>query len=109
MWAWLPLLAFNSQGLGSEIVLETIEEIPFDTDADLIGIGSMGHAVIRSIDIARNLKAGQDCNPRGYMVSLMAQEAKYCDSVVIGDGEGVWEQVIEDFEEGNLKAFTKRK
>ena len=108
----LPLLAaLTPKGWEVEIVLETIEETPFDTDADLIGIGSMGHAVIRSIDIAQEFKKrGKTVILGGYMVSLMAQEAKkYCDSVVIGDGEGVWEQVIEDFEEGNLKAFYQKK
>ena len=40
----------------AEIVLEVIEDIPFDTDAELIGISTMGHGVIRSIDIARKFR-----------------------------------------------------
>ncbi|SHK00143.1 Radical SAM superfamily enzyme YgiQ, UPF0313 family [Geosporobacter subterraneus DSM 17957] len=106
----LPLLAaLTPEDWQVEIILETIEEIPFDTDADLIAIGSMGHAVIRSIDIAAEFKKrGKTVILGGYMVSLMAEEAKkYCDSVVIGDAENVWPKVIEDFLKGDLKAFYR--
>ncbi len=90
-----------------EIILETIEDIPFDTDADLIGIGSMGHAVVRSIDIAKEFKKrGKTVFLGGYMVSLMPEEAKkHCDSVIIGDGELAFPQLIADYENGMLKEF----
>lgn len=103
----MPLLAaLTPPDWTVEIIFETIEDIPFDTDADLIGIGSMGHAVVRSIDIAKEFKRrGKTVFMGGYMVSLMAQEAKkYCDTVIIGDGEFSYPQVIKDFEEGNLKS-----
>jgi radical SAM superfamily enzyme YgiQ (UPF0313 family) len=106
----LPLLAaMTPVDWDIEIILETIEDIPFETDANLIAIGSMGHAVIRSIDIATEFrKRGKTVILGGYMASLMAEEAKkYCDSVVIGDAEGVWAKVLEDFTEGKLKDFYK--
>ena len=50
----LPLLAaLTPEDVDVELCYETIEDVPFDTDADLIGISSMGHAVMRTIDIAR--------------------------------------------------------
>ncbi len=90
-----------------EICLETIEDIDFDTDADLIAIGAMGHAVIRSLDIARRFKAlGKTVVMGGYMVSLMPEEAKkHCDSVIIGDGERAFVQMVRDFQKGELKPF----
>lgn len=93
-----------------ELCLETIEEVPFDTDADVIGISSMGHAVIRSIEIAQEFKKrGKTVLMGGYMVSLMAEEAKkYCDSVVIGDAEEVWGDILYDIEKGQLKPFYKK-
>ncbi len=106
----LPLLAsLTPKSWEVEIILETIEDIPFDTDADIIAIGSMGHAIIRSIDIAMEFKRrGKTVILGGYMASMMALEAKmYCDSVVIGDAENVWGNLIEDYEEGNLKDFYK--
>ncbi len=106
----LPLLAaLTPADWEVEIVLETIEEIPFDTDADVVAIGSMGHAVIRTIDIATEFKnRGKTVILGGYMVSLMAEEAKkHCDSVVIGDAENVWQTLLKDYEKGTLKAFYR--
>lgn len=40
----------------------------------------------------------------GPHVTYLADEAlDYCDSVVIGDAEGVWPQIIADYEQGTLK------
>ncbi len=106
----LPLLAaLTPEDWDVQIILETIEDIPFDTDADIIAVGSMGHAIIRSIDIAKEFKKrGKTVILGGYMASLMPEEAqRYCDSVVIGDAEEVWEKVIRDFESGLLKKCYK--
>lgn len=107
----LPLLAALTPGDWEvEIILETIEDVPFDTDAGVIGISSMGHGVLRTIDLAGEFKKrGKTVILGGYMVSLMPEEAgKYCDSVVIGDAEGVWGQVLQDWEAGNLQPFYKK-
>lgn len=104
----LPLLAaLTPKDWEVEIILETIEDIPFDTDADIIAIGSMGHAIVRSIDIAREFKKrGKTVILGGYMASLMAEEAlQYCDCVVIGDAEKVWKKVLQDYEAGSLNSF----
>ncbi|MBU0934481.1 MAG: radical SAM protein [Spirochaetes bacterium] len=101
----LPLLAALSPAdWDIQIVLETIEEIPFDSDADLVAIGSMGHAVIRSLDIAAEFRRrGKTVVLGGYMVSLMPEEAqKYADAVVVGDAEAVWPRLLADFEAGKL-------
>lgn len=106
----LPLLAaLTPEDWEVEIILETIEDIPFDSDADIIAIGSMGHAIIRSIDIAMEFKKrGKTVILGGYMASMMPEESKkYCDSVVVGDSEKIWPRVIRDFEEGKLKDFYK--
>ena len=104
----MPLLAsLTPKEWDVEIIFETIEDIPFDTDADIVGIGSMGHAVIRSIDIAKEFKKrGKTVFMGGYMVSLMSEEAqKYCDTVIIGDGEYAYPQMLSDFLKGELKPF----
>ena len=88
-----------------EVCLETLEDIDFDSDADLIAISGMGHAIIRSLDIAKKFKErGKTVVMGGYMVSLMPKEAKeYCDSVIIGDGELSFPQMLQDYREGKLK------
>ena len=48
-----PLLsALLPEGWSSEICIEAIEDIPWDTDCDVIGIGAVGHAANRAKDIA---------------------------------------------------------
>lgn len=45
----------------------------------------------------------------GITVSSLAQEAKaHCTSVVIGEGEPLWPQVLHDFENGTLKPFYRQ-
>lgn len=108
----LPLLvALTPEEYEVELCYETIEEVPFDTDAELIGISSMGHAVMRTIDIAKRFKElGKTVILGGYMVSLMPEEAKkYGDSVMIGDAEETWTEMLADYEKGELKPFYKKK
>lgn len=107
----LPLLAaLTPRDWDVSICLETIEDVPFDTDCDVVGISSMGHAVIRSIDIAKEFKKrGKIVLMGGYMSSLMPDEAKkYCDSVIIGDAEEVWETVLTDIENNRLNDFYQK-
>jgi len=107
----MPLLAaMMPEDWETEIILEILEDIPFDTDADLIGISTMGHGVIRSIDIAKEFqKRGKTVILGGYMASIMAEEStKYCDAVVIGDAELVWQEMLTDFENGNLKKIYEK-
>jgi len=92
-----------------EVCLETIDEVDFDTDADLIAISGMGHAIIRGLDIADRFKAlGKTVVMGGYMASLMPEEAKkHCDCVIAGDGEISFVKMVEDFKAGALQPFYR--
>lgn len=106
-----PLLAaMLPEDWEAEICLETIEDVPFDTDADVIGIGGMGHAANRSKDIALEFKKrGKTVIMGGPMASLAPEIAKkYFDSIVIGDAEEIWQEVINDLENKRLKPFYKK-
>lgn len=107
----MPLLAaMMPDDWEAEIILEILEDIPWDTDADIIGISSMGHGVIRSIDIAKEFKRiGKTVILGGYMASIMAEEAtKYCDAVVVGDAELVWKELLQDYDNGALKSIYEK-
>ena len=108
----LPLLAaLTPDDFEVDLCYETIENVPFDTDAELIGISSMGHAVMRTIDIAKKFRElGKTVILGGYMVSLMPEEAqKYCDAVMIGDAEETWGEMINDYLNGTLKKTYRKK
>lgn len=105
-----PLLAaMLPEGWTAEVCIETIEEIPYDTDADVIGIGGMGHAANRAKDIAAEFKKrGKIVVMGGPMVSLVPDLAKkYCDSVMIGDAENTIVRLCKDIENGELKPFYR--
>lgn len=106
-----PLLsALLPDGWTSEICLEVIEDIPWDTDCDVIGIGGVGHAARRAKDIAIEFKKrGKIVFMGGPMVSLIPEVAiEYCDSVMIGDSEETIAQLCHDIENGELKKFYEK-
>lgn len=73
-------------------------------EADLVGITAFTSNITRAYEIAgiyreRNIKVVMG----GIHVSMSPDEAlQYCDSVVIGEAEGIWGKVIHDFEHGDL-------
>lgn len=107
----MPLLAaLTPPEWEVEICLETIEQVPLDTDADVVGIGSMGHGILRSFDLALEFKRrGKIVILGGYMASLVPEEAaRYADAVVVGDAEMVWPEVLADAAANRLKKIYRR-
>lgn len=103
-----PLLAaLLPEGWTAELCMEITEKIPYDTDADVIGIGGVGHAARRAKDIAIEFKKrGKIVFMGGPMVSLVPELAKeYCDAVMIGDSEETIKDLCHDIERGQLKPF----
>ncbi len=102
-----PLLAaYTPAHWEVELSIEVVDEIPFDSNADIIAIGSMGHATFRGIEIATEFKKrGKTVIMGGYMASIAYEEAmKHVDSVVIGDAEISYPLMLKDFEEtGRVK------
>ena len=103
----LPLLAaYTPPNWEVKIIIEVVDEIDYDEDCSIVGIGAMGHAVFRAMDIASEFrKRGKKVFLGGYMVSILPEfVANYCDSVVIGDGELSYPQLLLDYETtGNIK------
>ena len=90
--------------------MEITEKIPYDTDADVIGIGGVGHAAKRAKDIAIEFKKrGKIVFMGGPMVSLVPELAKeYCDAVMIGDSEETIKELCHDIERGQLKPYYEK-
>jgi len=84
--------------------IKTIENI------DMVGITSFTSTVTRGYEIAEFFKEkGIPVIMGGIHVSCMPEEAlNFCDSVVIGEAEGVWEKVLEDAENGRLKKIYRQ-
>lgn len=104
-----PLLAaFTPKNWNVTVLLEVIDNINYDIDVDIVAIGTMGYSIFRGIEIAEEFKKrGKTVVMGGYMASMVPVETKkYVDSVIIGDGEISYLQLLKDFEkDGKVKPF----
>jgi radical SAM superfamily enzyme YgiQ (UPF0313 family) len=97
-----PLLAaYTPAHWDVKLLIEVVDEIDFGADADIVAIGTMGHATFRGLEIASEFKKrGKIVVMGGYMASIAYEEAmKYVDSVVIGDAEISYPKMLQDYEE----------
>ncbi len=94
-----------------EIFDENIDTVDFESSVDLVGIGANTSEIKRAYKICDEFRRrGVTVVVGGIHVSACPEEAaKHADSVVIGEAEGLWEQVINDFRKGKLAKFYKHK
>ncbi len=73
--------------------------------ADLVGITALTSAAYRAYEISSIYRErGVKTVLGGIHVSMCPEEAsQYADSIVLGEAEGVWLQVLSDFEHNKLK------
>jgi radical SAM superfamily enzyme YgiQ (UPF0313 family) len=90
-----------------KIVNENYVDIDFNEPADLIGITSYTMTAPRVYEIADEFRRrGKKVVLGGYHPTAMPQEAiQHADSVVLGEAELTWPELIHDFEKGVLKQF----
>ena len=86
-----------------KIIDENFEKFEFE-EADLIGITAFTSNINRAYEIARIYQKQKiKVIMGGIHVSMLPDEAmQYADTVVIGEVEGIWKQVINDFENNCL-------
>jgi len=84
---------------------ENFDKFEFE-EADLVGITAFTSNITRAYEIAgmyRNRKTKVIMG--GIHVSMLPDEAlQFADSVVVGEVEGIWERVIDDFENNRLSS-----
>ena len=88
---------------------ENIEPINFDKKVDLVGITVMTSTAPRAYEIADEFRKRKiPVVLGGPHVSFMRDEAtQHADAVVIGEAEGTWEELIEDFKKGGRESLKK--
>ena len=93
------------------IIDEKTERLDLSVEADLVGITAMTPAANRGYEIADSFRnRGIKVVMGGMHVSKLPDEAlKHCDSVVIGEAEDLWDELLNDFEAKTLRKIYKRK
>lgn len=109
-----PLALFILKGLTPsehkvKIVWWEVEDLNFEEECDLVGISCMTANASRAYEIAEEFrKRGKTVVMGGIHPTIMPEEAlQHADCVVIGEAEGVWVGLINDFQRGELKKIYK--
>lgn len=99
------LAALTPEDVEVKFYDDRMENIPFDEKTDLVGITVETFTARRAYEISEEyMSRGIPVILGGMHVKLIPEEAiKHCSCIVIGDAEAVWEQVINDFKNGELK------
>jgi radical SAM superfamily enzyme YgiQ (UPF0313 family) len=87
------------------IVTEDVEPVDFEADCDLVGITCTTANAVRAYEIADEFKRrGKQVVLGGVHPTMLPAEAlEHADSVVIGEAENVWEELLEDAENRRLR------
>lgn len=89
---------------------DTIREVPYDDDWDLVGVTGMGNGILRGWQIADEFRSrGVPVVMGGIAASLAGPEVplQHVDSVVIGEAEEVWPRVVRDAAAGRLESVYR--
>ncbi|MCD6407619.1 B12-binding domain-containing radical SAM protein [bacterium] len=92
-----------------QIVDEFVQEVNFEEKVDLVGITALLPQIPRAIQIAKEFrKRGVKVVMGGVGPTSVAEKViPYVDALVIGEAEGVWEALLEDFKADNLRKIYK--
>ncbi len=88
-----------------KIIEEETTHIDLDQECNLVGISCMTANAPRAYDLCQEFKKrGRTVILGGVHPSILPDEAlQHADSVVVGEAEGVWEILLNDFQNNNLK------
>ena len=89
---------------------ERLEEIPYDEPTDLVAMTVETYTSRRAYQIANEFRQrGVPVVMGGYHPTFLPDEVlQFADVVVQGDAEGVWEQLLSDLRDGQLKRVYKK-
>jgi radical SAM superfamily enzyme YgiQ (UPF0313 family) len=101
------LAALTPERFDIRVVDELVEDLDFSEEVDLVALTGMLHNIPRMYDIAEEFRRrGKPTVAGGVAVYALRQEILSKNpftSVAIGEGENLWEGILEDFERGALQ------
>ncbi len=105
----LQLAGLTPKDVEIEIVEELVRNIDFETNCDLVGITAFTSQAPRAYEIAYEFrKRGKSVVMGGIHASLLPNEAmEHADSIIIGEADHLWGDVINDFKNEKLKPIYK--
>ncbi len=90
-------------------IADLTQQSALPDDYDLVAISSFSAQIFEAYQVADTYQSlGIPVILGGLHVTALPEEAKeHCTSVVVGEGEPLWPEVLSDFERGALKPFYR--
>ncbi|MBI1766573.1 MAG: B12-binding domain-containing radical SAM protein [Acidobacteria bacterium] len=114
-WQMEPLAPATLAGLTPRDVEvkfydDRMERIPYDEPTDLVAMSVETYTAKRAYQIASEYRRrGVPVVMGGFHPTLVPEEAsEYAESIVVGEAEGLWPQVLDDFRAGRLQCVYKQ-
>jgi radical SAM superfamily enzyme YgiQ (UPF0313 family) len=103
------LAAITPPDIEVEIVDESVQPIDLDTSADLVGITAMTNMAPVAYRMADEFRRrGRKVVLGGVHATVCHDEAlQHADTVVVGEAEPIWHELLTDFTTGNLKRIYR--
>lgn len=102
--------ALTPEGVEVSLTDENVTDIDFQRETDLVGITALTATAGRAYEIADTFRArGVKVVLGGIHPSVLPEEAsRHADAVVIGEAEGIWPNLIEDFKANKLQGVYRQ-
>lgn len=100
------LASLTPSNIELKVTDELVEDIDFAYPADVVALSVNTTSAFRSYEVAKAFREkGAKIIMGGIHPSMMPYEAQfYTDSVVVGEAEEIWKEIIEDAANGKLKS-----
>lgn len=107
MISLLYIAALTENRHDVRIIEEEDQKVDYNTACDLVGITCMTGTASRAYKLADEFrKRGKKVVLGGIHPTVLPQESiLHCDSVIIGEAEPVWAEMLEDAERESMKPF----
>ncbi|MBI2932013.1 MAG: B12-binding domain-containing radical SAM protein [Planctomycetes bacterium] len=103
------LAALTPRDVETRFYDDRVESIPYDEPTDLVAITVETYTAKRAYQIASEYRRrGVPSVMGGFHATLASEEvSQYADSVVVGEAEEIWGQVLEDFQARRLQPLYR--
>lgn len=101
----LTVAALTPPDVEVEVIDDAVRPVNYGTDSDLIGISTSTAIANHAYAMADRFRlAGKTVVLGGIHATALPEEAsRHADAVVVGEAEGKWQSLIQDFQSGRLQ------
>jgi radical SAM superfamily enzyme YgiQ (UPF0313 family) len=95
------IAAMTPDSYDLKIIDESIDTVPLDYPADIVGISALTGTCLRAYELADHFRRrGAHVVLSGVQVSILPEEAeRHADTIIIGPAEFSWRRFLDDFKE----------